>query len=214
MSDNGPQFASDQFHKFSQEYDFKHTTTSPYFPQANGEAESGVRIAKKILKQHDPFLALMSYLATPHTFTGVRPCQLMMGREIRALLPTLESNLKPVPPNHEAAAKKDEQSKTAYRQDFDTRHGVRPLSNLQPGDSVHVKLDLPKGWKTPGKVIGRSLTPRSYVIQTPFRVVRRNRRHLRTVSSPDGLEMSDEHDVDLEPTSQAKKVRKLWVLEY
>ena len=156
----------------------------------------------------------MSYLATPHTFTGVRPCQLMMGREIRALLPTLESNLKPVPPNHEAAAKKDEQSKTAYRQDFDTRHGVRPLSNLQPGDSVHVKLDLPKGWKTPGKVIGRSPTPRSYVIQTPFRVVRRNRRHLRTVSSSNGLEMSDEHDVDLEPTSQAKKVRKLWVLEY
>ena len=72
--DNGLQFASDQFHKFSQEYDFKHTTTSPYFPQANGEAESGVRIVKKILKQHDPFLALMSYRATPHTSTGVSPC--------------------------------------------------------------------------------------------------------------------------------------------
>ena len=72
--DNGLQFASDQFHKFSQEYDFKHTTTSPYFPQANGEAESGVRIVKKILKQHDPFLAFMSYRATPHTSTGVSPC--------------------------------------------------------------------------------------------------------------------------------------------
>ena len=96
--DNGLQFASDQFHKFSQEYDFKHTTTSPYFPQANGEAESGVRIVKKILKQHDPFLALMSYRATPHTSTGVSPCQLTMGREIRSLLPTLKSNLKAVLP--------------------------------------------------------------------------------------------------------------------
>ena len=139
----------------------------------------------------------------------------MMGREIRTLLPTLESNLKPVPPNHEAAAKKDEQSKTAYRQDFDTRrHGVRPLSNLQPGDSVPVKLDQQKGWKTPGKVIGRSPTPQSYVIQTPFRVVRRNRRHLRTASSSNGLEMFDEHNLDLDPTSQAKNVHKLWVLAY
>ena len=206
VSDNGLQFVSDQFHKFSQEYDSKHTTTSSYFPQANGEAESGVRFAKKILTQHDPFPALMSYQATPHTSTGVSPCQLMMGREIRTLLPTLESNLKPVLPNHEAAAKKDEHSKTAYREYFDTTHGVRPLSDLQPVDSVHVKLDQQKGWKTPGKVIARSPTPWSYAIQTPFTVVRRNCRHLRTAGSPNGLEMSDEHDLDSELTSLAKKV--------
>ena len=204
VSDNGPQFASDQFYKFSQEYDFKHTATSPYYPQANGEAESGVRIAKKILKQSDPFLALMSYRATPHTSTGVSPCQLMMGREIRTLLPTLESSLKPVLSSHEAVTRKDEQSKTAYRQQFDKRHGVRPLPDLQPGDSVRVKLDHQKGWKMPGKVIARSPTPRSYVIQTPFRVVHRNRRHLRTVISPGKSEMPDEQDLDLEPVSQAK----------
>lgn len=44
-----------QFYKFSHGYDFKHTSTSPYCPQANGESESGVSIAKKILKQRDPF---------------------------------------------------------------------------------------------------------------------------------------------------------------
>lgn len=58
VSDNGPQFSSDQFRRFSKEYDFKHTTTSPYHPQANGEAESGVRFAKKMLKQKDLFKAL------------------------------------------------------------------------------------------------------------------------------------------------------------
>ena len=69
MSDNEPQFSSELFRKFSQEYDFKHTTSSPHHPQANGEAESGVRIAKKILKKSDPFVALMSYRGTLHTAT-------------------------------------------------------------------------------------------------------------------------------------------------
>ena len=127
----------------------------------------------------------------------------MMAREIRTLLPTLESNLKPVLSNHEAAAKKDEQSKPAYRQYLDTRHGVQPLSNLQPGDSVHVKISRKKHL---GKSLREALLPGRDVIQTPFRVVCRNRRHLCTASSPNGLEMSDEHDLDLEPTSQAKDV--------
>ena len=43
VSNSGPQFSCDQFCKFSREYDFKHTTTSLYYPQANGEAKSGVR---------------------------------------------------------------------------------------------------------------------------------------------------------------------------
>ena len=125
LSSNGPQFSSDEFRKFSQEYDFKHTATSPYYPQANGQSESGFRIGMKILSQRDPFLALMYYRATPHTATGVSPNQLMMGSEIRTLLPTLESNLEPVLPRHEAVTRKDEKTKAAYRQYFDQRHGVR-----------------------------------------------------------------------------------------
>ena len=55
-----------QFYKFSHGYDFKHTSTSPYCPQANGEAESGVSIAKKILKQRNPFCTSSSWSYTPH----------------------------------------------------------------------------------------------------------------------------------------------------
>ena len=60
VSDNELQFSSENFRKFSQKYDLKHFTTSPYYPQATSKAKSGVRIAKKILRQRDPFLALLS----------------------------------------------------------------------------------------------------------------------------------------------------------
>lgn len=38
-SDNGPQFQSDVYKQFALECQFTHLTSSPYFPQSNGEAE-------------------------------------------------------------------------------------------------------------------------------------------------------------------------------
>ena len=48
-SDNGPQFTSDIYKKLSEEWGFKHVTTSPYHPQANGLAES--KNYQRILKK-------------------------------------------------------------------------------------------------------------------------------------------------------------------
>ena len=106
ISDNGTQFKSLQFDEFKAKYGFKHTTSSPYHPQANGTAESGVRIAKRILKQEDPLLALMAYRATPIPATGKTPSELIMGRLIRTTLPTLTKVLEPKLPNHSAVERK------------------------------------------------------------------------------------------------------------
>ena len=62
MSDNGPQYSSYQFSHFAKDYGFTHLTSSPHFPQSNGEAERGVKTMKELLKKSsDPYLALLTY---------------------------------------------------------------------------------------------------------------------------------------------------------
>ena len=79
--DNGTQFTSAAFQSFAEKYNFVCSFTSPHFPQANGQAESAVKIAKRIVEQQqDPFLGLMAYRSTPISATDVSPAQLMMER--------------------------------------------------------------------------------------------------------------------------------------
>ena len=78
LSDNGPQFASWDFSKFSKSYDFVHTTSSSRYPQSIGEAERAVRTIKALLKKaDDPLLTLLAYRSTPLK-DGYSPAELLM----------------------------------------------------------------------------------------------------------------------------------------
>ena len=46
-SDNGPPFSSSEFEKFMKEHGIKHHRVTPLHPQANGEAESFMRLLNK-----------------------------------------------------------------------------------------------------------------------------------------------------------------------
>ena len=49
VTDNGPQFSSDKFRKFAEEWEFIVCPSSPGHQQANGAAEAAVKTAKKLL---------------------------------------------------------------------------------------------------------------------------------------------------------------------
>ena len=64
VSDNGPQFRAETYKRFAEEYGFKHVTSSPYYPQGNGEAERAVGTVKRLLEKEKD-LALLAYQSTP-----------------------------------------------------------------------------------------------------------------------------------------------------
>ena len=49
LSDNGPQFSSSVYAAFAKEWNFKHVTSSPYYPQSNGLVERFIQTVKQSL---------------------------------------------------------------------------------------------------------------------------------------------------------------------
>ena len=104
VSDNGPNYASQEFTEFTLAYGFKHTTTRPRYPQSGGLHEKAVQTVKSMLKKveesgEDVYLALLDYRNTP--MDGVSPAQALMNRQLKSTIPTTPEHLKPVLINHD-----------------------------------------------------------------------------------------------------------------
>lgn len=180
-SDNGPQYASDEFRKFSEgKYYFQHVTSSPRYPQSNGAAERAVQTIKSIMKKaDDPYLGLLAYRTSP-LGNGVSPAELLMGRKLRSTVPAHPKVLQPELPNAVQVRHKEASSRASSKLNFDRKHRAKELHPLSVGDDVWI-TDL----KRPAKVVDTNPgTPRSYVVDSDGSSVRRNRRTLRELSQP------------------------------
>uniref|UniRef100_A0A3B3IN70 Gypsy retrotransposon integrase-like protein 1 n=1 Tax=Oryzias latipes TaxID=8090 RepID=A0A3B3IN70_ORYLA len=102
VSDNGPQFCSEEFDKFMRSNSIKHIRSAPYHPATNGLAERFVQTFKHALKslrgmasvqqRLDTFL--LTYRNTPHATTKEAPAMLFLKRRLRSRLDLIKPNVR------------------------------------------------------------------------------------------------------------------------
>lgn len=197
ISDNGPQYSADSFRKFAATYGFVHTTSSPRYPQANGEVERAVRTANSLLRKNDDFYsALLTYRSTPLQ-NGLSPSELLMGRRLRTQLPIHPNNLYPnVQLKERQTVETKEKSYRSNQQlSFNKRHRAVALPTLHPGDHVWVR-DQDRH----GLILGNTEQPRSYLVDTNKGTLRRNRAALVITAKKTVTENSTE-DLPSETTA-------------
>lgn len=184
VTDNGPQYSSQEFKKFCKEWGVDHKTSSPLYPQSNGFSERMVQTVKGLLKKseaagEDPYLALLSYRSTPVDSKLGSPGKLLNQRNYRTQLPT-SGRLQ------RSMAKDDDvlqlhQRQQTQRQQHDNKFN-RELKDLPSGQAVAVYQPQSKTW-TSAEVKEKSSEPRSYVVNTPSgSELRRNRAHLKPLT--------------------------------
>jgi hypothetical protein len=168
VSDNGPQFTSVTFKDFMKTTGIKHTLTPPYHPSSNGQAERAVQIVKNALKARikdnstrintlslTHLLAdfLLKYRITPHTTTGIAPCELFMNRQLR-------TRLSLVKPSKDSKVK-DSQTKMTVNHDKSSK-----LRIFEKGDRVAVKTTINGNkWEWKPGVIHKVLGAVSYLVR-------------------------------------------------
>uniref|UniRef100_A0A3Q1EST4 Integrase catalytic domain-containing protein n=1 Tax=Acanthochromis polyacanthus TaxID=80966 RepID=A0A3Q1EST4_9TELE len=180
ITDNGPQFACQEMKDFANEYCFEHVTSSPKYPQSNGEAERTVQTVKNLLKKaSDPYKALLAYRTTA-VANGYSPAQLLMGSRLRTTLPVLPEALQPCVPDLQRLRHMEKERRMRQRECFNKIHGTRNLDKLLPGQSVWI-TDA----KAQGTVTSVHTTPRSYVVSGLQGTIRRNRSHLVPIPIPE-----------------------------
>ena len=181
MSDNGPQYSAETFRQFAEAYHFTHVTSSPKYPQANGEVERAIRTAKSMLrKNEDIFSALLTHRSTPLQ-NGYSPSELLMGRRLQTQLPTLSIHLYPKVQikDRQLVEEKESLYRLNQQRNFNRRHRAKELPTLELGGRVWIR-DQDRY----GLVTGKTEKPRSYLVTTERGTLRRNRSALVTAAKP------------------------------
>ena len=167
VSDNGPQFCSEEFAVFMRENGIKHVRTAPYHPASNGLAERLVKSFKHSLAANSKPVSLaladflLRYRSTPHATTGASPASLFLGREVRTRLSLIQPSVGEVVLNKQSRMVTDALAREFY-----------------VGEQVSVRDVRGETW-FPGCIAERN-GPKSYVVLlSDGRLWKRHVDHIR-----------------------------------
>ena len=183
LTDNGPQFISQEYSQLCFRYGTKHVTSSPYWPQGNGKAEASVKIVKNILKKCGRGLlyeSLLNQRNTPPQGCDKSPAQRSMSRRTRGLLPITDRLLIPEGCDNLKVRNSIYDRRLQAKRYYDRKAG-KELPEVEIGDTVYLKPSPHnKGKPWMYGVVTEKPTPRSYVVDTPSgKKVRRNSVQVR-----------------------------------
>ena len=177
VSDNGPQFRSEEFAEFLRQNGVKHVRVAPYHAASNGAAERLVQSFKRSLKAGrndnrsvDQRLSnfLLSYRSTKNTTTGRTPSELFLGRELRTRMTLIRPDVTGNVLNKQADQKSGHDVKCQDREYY-------------VGDAVYARDIVKSKWWL-GTVTQRT-APKSYVVSLQDgRLWKRHVEHLRPAS--------------------------------
>ena len=205
-TDGGPQFKSDEFKTFLENWGVQHRKSSVDYPQSNGRAELSVKTAKRIIMDNsDRFgaldndraaMAILQHRNTPIPEIGLSPAQLLLHRQLRDAIPSSPSLYRL---HKEWIVSGKEREKAFSKRDILLKEkynaGAHPLLPLQPQDSVLIQCQ--GKWNRSGKIV-EALPNRQYRIRMDGsgRVTLRNRRFLKK------LEMKASQSIGILPGLQ------------
>ena len=179
VSDNGPQFTSEEFASFMKRIGIKHIHCAPYHPSSNGTAERFVQTFKKAMKAsrnsslthaHRLYTFLLTYRITPHATTNEAPCQLFMGRMLRTRWNLLQPDLEQTVIAKQVSQKGNHDKHAQPRQ-------------LRIGETVMANNPKP-GFPAVAAVIKKRLGPLTYLVETHSgQQWKRHIDHLRSVGT-------------------------------
>ena len=209
-TDNGPQFKSEEFKTYCEDWGIIHELSSPYHHQSNGYAEAAVKSMKSIvikLKRNQSFgenllKAVLEYRNVPRK-DGLSPAQRLFGRPMRTRMPSHPMIFKPI---IQKKIRKADRKADLLRQQAKDRYdsSSKELKKLRIGDVVRVQHAVTKKWDLIGQVVGVHDRGRSYYVKTETgRLLRRNRRFLK-LCRQDIVQEDTTTNINKEPRPRAK----------
>ena len=178
ISDNASYFVSKEFKQFIEDFDIRHTTTSPYYSKSNGLAERMNQTIKNSLNKamqsgQTLFDVLGTLRSTPLGEGLPSPSVLLQSRNLRSNLNFVSSQLKTQQVNNDQVIEA-----LHKRQGLNQTKHQKQAEKFIVGMKIWVKTGH-RQW-VEGEILAHAATPRSFLVKlSNGQVTRRNQSFLR-----------------------------------